>query len=70
MDIEGEESAALRGAVKAIKKNRPALAVCVYHKPDDFWKIPEQVLSINSGYRIFMRHYSEVSDETVMYFIP
>ena len=70
MDIEGEESAALRGAVQAIKKNRPALAVCVYHKPDDFWKIPEQVLSINSSYRIFMRHYSEVSDETVMYFIP
>ena len=70
MDIEGEESAAIRGAVETIKKNRPALAVCVYHKPDDFWQIPEQILAINSGYRIYMRHYSEVSDETVMYFLP
>ena len=70
MDIEGEESAAIRGAVETIKKNHPALAVCVYHKPDDFWQIPEQILAINSGYRIYMRHYSEVSDETVMYFLP
>ena len=70
MDIEGEESAAISGAAATIKKNRPVLAVCVYHKPDDFWKIPEQVLSIYSGYSIFMRHYSEVSDETVMFFIP
>ena len=70
MDIEGEESAAIRGAVETIKKNRPVLAICVYHKPDDFWKIPEQVLSIYSGYSIFMRHYSEVSDETVMFFVP
>ncbi len=70
MDIEGEESAAISGAAATIKKNRPVLAVCVYHKPDDFWKIPEQILSIYSGYSIFMRHYSEVSDETVMFFIP
>ncbi len=70
MDIEGEESAAISGAVQTIKKSRPALAICVYHKPDDFWKIPEQVLSISGGYSIYMRHYSEVSDETVMFFVP
>ena len=70
MDIEGGESAAISGAAQTIKKSRPALAICVYHKPDDFWKIPEQVLSISSGYSIYMRHYSEVSDETVMFFIP
>lgn len=70
MDIEGEELSALHGAVRTIKRFHPALAICVYHKPEDFWKIPEYVLSIRNDYSLYLRHYSEVSDETVMFFIP
>ncbi len=37
---------------------------------DDFWRIPEQVLSYRDDYNIFLRHYTEGVSETVMFFIP
>ena len=70
MDIEGAEGAALEGGKNSIIKNHPHLAVCVYHKGDDFWKIPEQILSYRSDYKIYLRHYTEGVVETVMYFVP
>ena len=70
MDIEGAESGAIEGAKETIKKYHPNMAICVYHKPDDFWKIPEQVLTIRNDYDLYMRHYTQGSDETVMFFIP
>ena len=70
MDIEGAEGGAISGARETIKKHHPTMAICVYHRPDDFWKIPEQVFSIRNDYKLFMRHYTQGSDETVMFFIP
>lgn len=70
MDIEGAELDALKGAKETILKHHPKLAVCIYHKPDDFWKIPEQIFSIRKDYNIYLRHYSEGFTETVMFFIP
>ena len=70
MDIEGAEGKALTGSQETIQKYHPRLAVCVYHKGDDFWKIPEQVLSYRQDYKVYLRHYTEGVDETVMYFIP
>lgn len=70
MDIEGAEIKALEGSRKTITAYHPRLAVCVYHKGDDFWKIPELILSFRQDYKIFLRHYTEGVDETVMYFIP
>lgn len=70
MDIEGGEGDAIEGAKNCIIKNHPRLAVCVYHKSDDFFKIPEQILSIRDDYTIYLRHYTEGVDETVMFFIP
>ncbi|MCR5080887.1 MAG: FkbM family methyltransferase [Treponema sp.] len=70
MDIEGAEGGAISGAENTIKKYHPNMAICVYHKKDDFWKIPEQVLAIRDDYDLYMRHYTQGSDETVMFFIP
>lgn len=67
MDIEGEERNALLGAEKLIKTYKPRLAVCVYHKADDFFKIPELILKINNEYKMAMRHYSSSDNETVLY---
>lgn len=39
MDIEGAEMQALLGAKNTIEKFRPNLAVCIYHKTSDLWKI-------------------------------
>jgi FkbM family methyltransferase len=70
MDIEGAEGLALEGMSKHILNDHPKLAVSVYHKPDDFWKIPEQILAIRNDYDLYMRHYTEGTDETIMFFIP
>ena len=70
MDVEGHEYAALEGAQQHIINDHPALAICAYHLIDDFWKLPELVLSYRSDYKIYMRHYTEGILETVYYFIP
>ncbi|MCP4760678.1 MAG: FkbM family methyltransferase [archaeon] len=70
MDIEGAEGMAIEGAKQTIKKYHPKLAISVYHKIDDFWKIPEQILKIREDYTIYLRHYTEGISETVMFFIP
>jgi len=70
MDIEGAESMAIDGARDVILKNHPRLAICVYHKDEDFWKIPEQIFSIRDDYNIYLRHYTEGVAETVMFFMP
>ena len=70
MDIEGAEEIALRGAQQHILRDHPKLAVCCYHKVNDLWKIPEQILAIRDDYSIYLRHYTDGLHETVMYFIP
>lgn len=70
MDIEGHEYFALEGARETIIKNHPVLAICAYHKVDDFWKLPELIFSFRSDYQLYMRHYTEGVLETVYYFIP
>lgn len=67
MDIEGSERAALEGAEKTVQRNRPKLAICVYHKPEDILDLPEYILSLHPDYRLYLRHYSLISTETVLY---
>lgn len=70
LDIEGAELEALEGARQTIRKYKPILAVCVYHKAEDWYRVPQKVLEIKSDYKIYLRHYMEGIFETVMYFIP
>lgn len=69
MDIEGSELRALQGAQHTIKKNHPVLAICVYHKCDDLWKIPEYIKNIDESYRFYIRAHSNYSMELVLYAI-
>lgn len=69
-DIEGAEQDAIDGAKRLIKTYNPILAICIYHKAEDWYKIPQKILSINSDYKIYLRHYMEGIFETVMYFVP
>ncbi len=70
LDIEGAEQDAIDGAKETIKNHHPILAICIYHKAEDWYIIPQKVLDINPNYNIFIRHYMEGIFETVMYFIP
>lgn len=69
MDIEGAELEALKGAARHIREEKPKLAICVYHKPEDMFEIPMYIKSLTPEYRLFMRHYSNIEVETVLYAI-
>lgn len=69
MDIEGSELKALRGAEKTIKKYRPKLAICIYHKLEDIIDIPAYIHSLVPEYKFYVRHYSFGPAETVLYAI-
>ena len=70
LDIEGAEQDAIDGAARTIIKYNPILAICIYHKAEDWYKIPQKILALNKDYKIYIRHYMEGIFETVMYFIP
>lgn len=70
MDIEGCEMEALKGARNTIQNHHPKLAICVYHKPEDIIDIQLYIRELYSGYRFYLRHYSYIFTETVLYAIP
>lgn len=70
LDIEGAEQEAIKGSKNTIKKYYPILAICIYHKAEDWYKVPQLVLEIEPNYDVYLRHYMEGIYETVMYFIP
>lgn len=67
MDVEGSEYEALLGAKKMIMEHKPKLAICVYHKPEDIWKLPWLIHELNPEYTFYLRHYSLAWGETVLY---
>ena len=69
-DIEGAELQALKGARTIIARCIPTLAICIYHKPEDYYIIPQYILSIFPKYKLYMRHYHYTAHETVLYCIP
>lgn len=69
LDIEGAEMDALIGARMSIKKWKPRLAVCVYHRREDLVEIPLYIHGLVPEYKMYLRHYSTCRAETVLYCI-
>ncbi|ANV98395.1 hypothetical protein BBW65_06115 [Helicobacter enhydrae] len=67
MDIEGSELEALRGAESTIKKYKPKLAICVYHRRNDLIEIPKLLQTFNPNYRFYLRNHQCVPEDTVLY---
>ncbi|WP_243358620.1 FkbM family methyltransferase [Fundidesulfovibrio terrae] len=67
LDIEGAELAALEGAQRTIRRFRPRLQICLYHKPCDLWELPLFVRELVPGYRCFVGHHSHEHLDTVLY---
>lgn len=70
MDIEGFEPLALEGARGLLERQRPALLICVYHRPEHLWTIPLWIYDLNLGYKLSLRHHGASSSETVCYAVP
>ena len=69
MDIEGYEEEALIGGTETIRRCKPVLAICVYHKRSDIWRLPRRILDINPDYRFYLGHYTLEWGDTVLYAI-
>lgn len=67
IDIEGAELEALKGAAGTIKKFKPKIAVCIYHRLDDFISIPHFLNDLDVGYKFHLKHSSIHAGETVLF---
>lgn len=67
-EIEGSEVAALEGSTKTILKNKPKLALSIYHRPQDLELIINYVKDLNLGYKMALRaHNPWCPDAIVLY---
>lgn len=69
IDVEGWEMPLLTGAQTIIRRDRPVLAVAVYHREQDFWEIPLFLERLVPDYRFYLRSYLNVA-ETILYAVP
>jgi FkbM family methyltransferase len=70
MDIEGAEYDALLGGRKTIERDRPILAICVYHTQNDIWRIPLLIHDMLPQHKFFLRAYEGDGFQTVLYAVP
>lgn len=63
MDIEGSEYEALVGAQKTIVRDKPSMAICVYHRYDDLVKIPKYIHTLVPQYKFYLRQTEDLPTE-------
>lgn len=69
-DIEGAEMKGIKGARNILQEQKPKLAICLYHRPEDLWEIPCLINEINSNYKMIVKHHSMINfTDTVLYAI-
>jgi len=67
MDIEGAEPEALRGAERTIRRFAPTLAIAVYHRDDDLYRIPAMVKALDPSYECYLDHFTTFDEETIFF---
>ena len=70
MDIEGAERHALAGGIKVIERDRPILAISIYHSLDDIVQIPNMLMKKLNNYNWFIRKHSATYSEAILYGLP
>jgi FkbM family methyltransferase len=69
MDIEGAEPEALRGAEGLIRRG-PRLAICLYHRQDHLWTVPNLLQAWMPGHTFHLRYHGTDAWELVLYSVP
>lgn len=70
IDVEGQEIEVLKGMKNTISRNRPLMAVAVYHKLRDIIDIPLFILENFNSYRFILRQHRHFGLETILYCVP
>ena len=77
MDVEGAETNVIKSAENVIINDRPVMAICVYHKPEDIFQIIMTLRDICRDYHFYLRKYPNYpfhrynsKEELVLYAIP
>lgn len=70
MDIEGAELDALAGATFLMRISRPKMALCVYHRQSDLWRIPNFVNEVCDESDFYLRPHNEQGWDLVCYVVP
>ena len=67
IDVEGADLDVLYGAQETIRQYRPRIAVSIYHKDEHMLEIPEFMHEMYPAYKLYVRHYSSMDGETILY---
>lgn len=70
MDIEGAEKRALAGGMSVLQRDRPFIAIAIYHSLDDIVEIPQMLMQQLSDYHFIVRSHSNTYSEAVLYGVP
>lgn len=55
LDTEGMETQIIKGAEVVIARDRPVLAIAIYHRPEDFFELKDKIKALNPAYRFMIR---------------
>ncbi len=70
IDVEGNERAAIEGMEETIRQYKPKLQIAAYHRVEDYFAIPQQVLAIRPDYKVYIRHFRGIPAwDTNFYFV-
>ncbi|WP_372790851.1 FkbM family methyltransferase [Paraconexibacter sp.] len=67
LDIEGAEPQALRGMEQTLRRDRPKLAIALYHDPMHFIDLPAAIDDLGLGYRFFLGQGAPGTPETILF---
>ncbi len=66
-DIESYEYDMILGAEGLIKKDKPIMAISIYHNSCDMFEIPLLIYKYNNKYTFRLKHHSYNYDDTILY---
>ena len=55
LDVEGMEAQIIKGAEAVIARDKPVLAISIYHSPEDFFGLKDKIKALNPAYRFMIR---------------
>ena len=67
MDIEGAEFEALCGSINTISFNKPKLAISIYHKQIDLYRLFNFIKSIRNDYKFYFRIHNKLGVDAILY---